>query len=267
MNWLSMADENSGFRRVSGLMGLLIRSALMIFLLSNVLNAQESGTKQDESKKETELKEVVVTATRSEKPVTEAPGSVEIISGKSLENRDVQSLDSALKSVSGMYSRREIMFSTLQPVINIRGIAGQNRTLVMMDGITLNEPRVGAAYFDGISANDVERIEVVKGPFSSLYGGYAMGGVVNVITRMPEKREFSLKSGYGNAWSDGQGFKALFSEYVSYGDRIGRFSWLTSYSRKWTDGYPYQFNVQSTAPPHMSLGIRATETPGMTDWT
>jgi len=258
MNPLSMANGNARFCRAPGLTGMLIQAVLIIIFLSNMLNAQESGSKPDESKKEKELKEVVVTATRSEKALTDAPGSIEVIAGKSLENRDTQSLDGALKSVPGMYSRRELMFSTLQPVINIRGIAGQNRTLVMMDGITLNEPRAGAAYFDGIAVDDVDRIEVVKGPFSSLYGGYAMGGVINVITRMPQKRDFTLKSGFGNSWSEGRGFDSLFSEYISYGDRIGKFSLLTSYSRKWSDGYPYQLNVQTTAPPAGYIGYMPT---------
>ena len=51
----------------------------------------------------------------------------------------------------------------------------------------------------GVSPGSLERIEVVKGPASSLYGGYAMGGVVNMITRMPEKQELTLTGGYGFA--------------------------------------------------------------------
>jgi len=212
---------------------------------------------------EASLDEVIVTATRTEKDVDSSPGSVTVITGKELEQRNVQSLDGALKSVPGLYSRRELEFSTLQPVINIRGIAGQNRTLVMMDGITLNEPRTGAGYFDGISVDDVERIEVVKGPFSSLYGGYAMGGVVNVLTKMPKKREITLKSGYGDAWDNGQSYGSLFSEYVSYGDRFAdKLSVLASYGRKWSSGYPYQLNVQTTKPTGLNGDTPTTTSSG-----
>lgn len=215
----------------------------------------------EETKQETRLDEVVVTATRTEKTLASVPATVSVITRKDLEMRNVQSLDGALKGVPGLYSRREQEFSTLQPVINIRGIAGQNRILVMVDGITLNEPRTGAGYFDGISADDVERIEVVKGPFSSLYGGYAMGGVINVLTKMPMKREMTLKSGYGNAWTNGQGFDRLYSEYISYGDRVAdKLSLLVSYGRKWTAGYPYQQNVQTAQPTTGITGYDTTTT-------
>ena len=153
----------------------------------------------DEAKpgKETPLEEVVVTATRTEQELFRAPGSVTVVTRESLDKRNIQSLDGALKEVPGFYSRREAEFSLLQPVISMRGIAGQNRTLVMIDDIPLNEPRTGAGYFDGLSVGDVQKIEVVKGPFSSLYGGYAMAGVINVMTKMPEKQEFVFKGGYG----------------------------------------------------------------------
>lgn len=226
---------------------------MMALLWSVPAMAVENGAPLD-----AKLDEVVVTATRGEQQLADSPGSVEVITKKNLKNRNSQSLDGALRSVPGLYSRRELEFSTLQPVINIRGIAGQNRTLVMVDGITLNEPRTGAGYFDGISVDDVDRIEVVKGPFSSLYGGYAMGGVINVITKMPEKREINFKSGYGNAWNSGEGFRNVFSEYISYGDRINKLSLFASYSRKWTDGYPYQQNVQSLKPPTSVTGYETT---------
>lgn len=252
---------------------LLLIPVILLFF-SGIVFAEEktsiNAKEKDELKAETtspakteetdaiKMKEIVVTATRTEKEVTDAPADVVVITKEEIKQRNVQSLDGALKTVSGLYSRRELEFSTLQPVINIRGIAGQNRTLVMKDGIPLNEPRVGAGYFDGIAVDNVDRIEVVKGPFSSLYGGYAMGGVVNVITKMPEKREFVVKSGYGNAWHSGEAFENLYSEYISYGDRFDKLSVFAGYSRKGTSGYPYQLNIQTTKPPAGYTGYETT---------
>jgi len=208
---------------------------------------EEKTTKQEE--KIQKFKEVVVTATRTEKDIEDTPGDVHVITKRDLEIRNVQSLDGALKEVPGVYSRREMEFSTLQPVVSTRGIAGQNRTLILVDGITLNEPRTGSGYFDGIPVEDVERIEFLKGPFSSLYGGYAMGGVVNVITKMPEKREITLRGGYGDSWDYKRAYEDLYRIYASYGDRLldNKLAVFLSYSRNGSNGYPYQ--LVATAQP------------------
>lgn len=236
---------------------------LMIFVLSiySAVFAVEGEEKTKiQAKEETKMEEIVVTATKTEKDVESAPGDVSVITKKELEMRNIQSVDAALKAVPGVYSRRELEFSTLQPVINLRGISGQNRTLVLVDGITLNEPRTGAGYFDGLSVDNIQQIEVVKGPFSSLYGGYAMAGVVNVITRMPEKREFILKSGYGTSWDRGNAFDDLYNYYVSYGDRLlnNKLAVLVSYGRKETNGFPYQWNVTSYIPASGYSGYELT---------
>jgi len=244
-------------------MRIVHKLLLMIFVLSiySTVSAVEGEEKVNvQTKDETKMEEIVVTATKSEKEVESAPGDVSVITRKELEMRNIQSVDAALKSVPGVYSRRELEFSTLQPVINLRGIAGQNRTLVLVDGITLNEPRTGAGYFDGLSVDNIQQIEVVKGPFSSLYGGYAMAGVVNVITRMPEKREFIFKSGYGTSWDRGEAFDDLYSYFISYGDRIlnNKLAVLASYGRKGTNGYPYQWNVTSYTPASGYSGYELT---------
>ena len=78
--------------------------------------------------KETNLDEITVTATRTEHSLADTPGAVTVITRKDFEKRNIQSLDGALKEIPGVYNRREMEFSTLQPVINIRGIAGHGRT-------------------------------------------------------------------------------------------------------------------------------------------
>lgn len=72
--------------------------------------------------------------------------------------------------------------------LSLRGFSEQKRTLILMDGVPLNDSYSGGVRYGGLLPENVERIEVAKGPFSSLYGGYAMGGVVNILTKMPKKR-------------------------------------------------------------------------------
>ncbi len=205
-------------------------------------------TKADDRKKVTKLDEIVVTATRTEKVLDDAPGSVAVITKTDMEKRNIQNVDDALNTTAGVYySRGKDMLDT-SPRITVGGITGYQRTLVLMDGVTMNNPYTGNVLWNLFTPQNVERIEVVKGPFSSLYGGYAMGGVVNIISKMPEKREFTVKSGYGSAWQRGEALNDLRTYYASYGDKIEKLRMFVSYDNKSTNGYVSDFNVQSTQP-------------------
>lgn len=207
--------------------------------------------------KETRLEEIVVTATRTEKELETAPGSVSVVTKENMEKRNIKTVDEALNTVSGVFNRRGKGLMDTMASITLRGIPSQQRTLILMDGITLNDSYSGGVRYGGMAVEDVERIEVVKGPFSSLYGGYAMGGVVNIITKMPEKREFTLKTGYGSSWERGEAMDDLRKVYLSYGDKIkDKLSLFLSYGYKSTNGYPTDFNVQSSKP-----------TAGITGWS
>jgi iron complex outermembrane receptor protein len=203
------------------------------------------------------LEEIVVTATRTEKEQETAPGSVSVVTKEDTEKRNVKTVDEALNTVSGVFDRRGKGLADTMTSITLRGIPSQQRTLILMDGIALNDSYSGGVRFGGMAVEDVERIEVVKGPFSSLYGGYAMGGVVNIITKMPEKREFTLKTGYGSSWDRGDALDDFRKFYLSYGDRLkDKLSLFLSYGYKATNGYPTDFNVQSSQP-----------TAGITGWS
>ncbi len=203
------------------------------------------------------LEEIVVTATRTEKELETAPGSVSVVTKDDMEKRNIKTVDEALNTVSGVFDRRGKGLMDTMSAITLRGIPSQQRTLILMDGITLNDSYSGGVRYGGMAVEDVERIEVVKGPFSSLYGGYAMGGVVNIITKMPEKRGFTLKTGYGSSWDRGDAMDDLRKFYLSYGDKIkDKFSLFVSYGYKTANGYPSDFNVQSSQP-----------TAGITGWS
>jgi len=203
------------------------------------------------------LEEIVVTATRTEKEIETAPGSVSVITKDDMEKRNIKTVDEALNTVSGVFDRRGKGLMDTMSAITLRGIPEQKRTLILIDGIALNDPYSGGLRSGGMAVEDVERIEVVKGPFSSLYGGYAMGGVVNIITKMPEEREFTFKSGYGSSWDRGDALDDFRKFYLSYGDRLkDKLSLFLSYGYKATNGYPADFNVQSSKP-----------TAGITGWS
>ena len=214
---------------------------------------------ETEEKKETpkQLEEIVVTATRTEKELESAPGSVSVVTKDDIEKRNIKSVDEALNTIPGVYNNRTKGFLDSIAYVALRGIPGSYRTLVMVDGITLNDAYSGGIKPGGFAPEDIERIEVVRGPFSSLYGGYAMGGVVNIITKMPKKREFTLKTGYGSSWDRGDAMDDVKKYYLSYGDKFkDKVSLFVSYGYKATGGYPSDLNVQSSQP-----------TSGITGWS
>ncbi|RKX61866.1 MAG: TonB-dependent receptor [Thermodesulfobacteriota bacterium] len=196
-----------------------------------------------------ELPEVVVTATRTEKEVEIAPASVNVVTKEKIELKNPKTIDETLNDIPGVMVRRGKGLLDTLAFITLRGVPKQQRTLIMMDGIILNAPYTGIVRFGGYFPEDLEKVEVVKGPFSSLYGGYAMGGVVNFITEMPEKREIVLKTGYGSSFDRGDAMDDLKRVYFSYGDKIAnRFSFFVSYGRHDTEGYPTKFVTRSSPP-------------------
>lgn len=178
------------------------------------------------------LGEVVISATKTEQSSADAPASVSVMSAKKIENMDIHSADEALKFTSGAYTKRAAGHepSVMGTNVVLRGIPDYSRTLVVVDGQTLNDPYIGAVTWESVPPETIKRIEVVPGPFSSLYGGSAMAGVINIITKVPTKREFSYKNGFGT-----DNFK---SESFVYQDRP--LEWLAvafDYGNKRSEGF------------------------------
>lgn len=245
--------------------GLLIALLIIIFGLIVPFAAIAEETTTDNI---VDLEPIVVTATRTDTTVTDAPGSISVISKKQIEERNIKSLDEALNTTVGVFddSKGKGLMGTTSSV-SMRGLSYDKRVLFMMDGIPLNDAYTGGVSYQLQSVENVEQIEVVKGAGSSLYGGNAMAGVVNIITRMPEKREITLKTGYGSSFDRGTALDDLSKVYISYGDRISdNFSFLGSYGYKTTNGYPTGLNVQSKDPSlsGISGGIPTTDSKGST---
>lgn len=161
----------------------------------SVVNAAFAAENEDAET----LGEVVISATKTEQSSADAPASVSVVSAKKIENMDVHSADEALRFIPGAYTKRAAGHepSVMGTNVVLRGIPDYSRTLVVVDGQTLNDPYIGAVTWESVPPETIQRIEVVPGPFSSLYGGSAMAGVINIITKVPAKRELSLRGGFG----------------------------------------------------------------------
>jgi iron complex outermembrane receptor protein len=211
-------------------------------------------------KNEAKLEEIVVTSTRTEKDIESAPGDVHVVTQKDIEKRNIKTVDEALNTLPGVFDRRgKGMMDTLAN-ISMRGIPGSNRTLILKDGVPLNTSYTGYANLNGMEPETIERIEVVEGPFSSLYGGYAMGGVVNILTKLPDQREIVVKTGYGSGFKNDDAPNDLWKAFVSYGDKIGSLRLYVGYGVKDTNGYPSDLVVVSSAPSSASGITGQTQT-------
>lgn len=146
------------------------------------LCALSVGAAQAQSSSEP-IPDIVITATRSPLAVTQAGSAISVITGEEIAKESPKSMADVLRRVPGL-SVAETGGPGGTTSVRIRG--GEARhTLVLIDGIRVNDPSSGAGEFDfaNLVATDIERIEVLRGPQSALYGSDAMGGVINIITR------------------------------------------------------------------------------------
>ncbi|HYB69769.1 MAG TPA: TonB-dependent receptor [Candidatus Bathyarchaeia archaeon] len=124
---------------------------------------------------------VVVTATKTETPTEQLGASVSIVNGDDFQTYLYPTVDEALRNVPGVQIQRSGSYGKTTS-ITIRG-ANANQVQVLVDGVRVKSPTLGQVDLSDISPDLIERIEIIRGPQSTLYGADAMGGVVNIITR------------------------------------------------------------------------------------
>ena len=147
--------------------------------------------------------QLVVTATRSEQRVADVPASVSIVSNEQIERSPAVVADDVLRQVPTFSLFRRTSSLAANPTaqgVSLRGIgpSGVSRTLVLLDNVPFNDPFGGWVYWTRVPLMNAERIEIVDGATSSLYGNYAMGGVINIVTNRPTPRTLIFKPQYGN---------------------------------------------------------------------
>src|SRR5689334_16178028 len=144
------------------------------------------------SDERTSLPPVVVTGTRSVVPNEEASSDVTVLDNETLERSGAQTLDDALRQLPDFNTFRRSSSLVTAPAedpeaqgVTLRGIGpgGASRALVLVDGIPANDPFGGWLYWGEIPLDSIDRVEIVRGGISSLWGDFAEAGVINNITR------------------------------------------------------------------------------------
>jgi len=149
------------------------------------------------------MDETVVTATKTSENRKDIPNATIIIGKEEIKDSGAKSLGELLANEPGIDWRTQGNYGAAVEAIHIRGMGGDG-TQVFINGINVNSPSLGSADLGMIDLNSIERIEIVKGAGSLLYGSGAMGGTINIITKEPDHDKMILRAGTGygtnNAW-------------------------------------------------------------------
>lgn len=155
-------------------------------LILNVSNAEQT------------LAPISITASRTDIPVEKVSGALTIITRQEIEQRNAVFVSDLLQSVPGVNVSRSGGSGALTQ-IRLRG-AEANQVLVIIDGIEVNDPAIGSEFnFAHLPTHNIERIEILRGPQSALWGSDALAGVINIITQQADAgKHINAKSSYGS---------------------------------------------------------------------
>lgn len=158
------------------------------------------------------LEEVVITGTKTFKRKTESPVIVNVLDSKTLNNLQVCNLAEGLKFQPGLRVETDCQTCNYQQ-LRMNGLAG-GYSQILINGRPIFSPLMGLYGMEQLPVNMIDRIEVVRGGGSSLYGSSAIGGTVNVITKIPTRDSFELNSFYQNM--NGKGSDYLLNGNASF---------------------------------------------------
>ena len=175
------------------------------------------------------LREVVVTATRTEKDPKDVTQSVTVISADEIKKSGASNAAEVVrKSVDLNFQEYGPKGSTAN--ISVRGSTAA-QVVILLDGIRLNSPRDGGFNLTDlpVALDDIERIEIVRGPSSALYGADAVGGVVNIITKKPKQNQARVTGAVGS-----HGYDSLSA---GNSGKMDKWYYVLSAGRETSDGY------------------------------
>lgn len=232
-------------------------SLIAVFIIfSGNLPAQIKEKKPGE--KRYIMEEIVVTATRTETPYKEVASSLTVITKEEIENKQQTLLLDFLRTVPALDVAQSGGPGKTTSVF-IRG-AKSEHTLVLIDGIEANDPISPSRSFDfaTLTTDNVERIEILRGPQSTLYGSDAIAGVINIITKKGVgKPRFSLSTEAGSfsTFNNSAGVSGG-GEWINYSLNLSRFITDGISAAKKSDG-----NIEKDGYASTSLSARMGITP------
>ncbi|HET8796591.1 MAG TPA: TonB-dependent receptor, partial [Thermoanaerobaculia bacterium] len=170
---------------------------LVIPILAALALASEPPSPEAQKPKVEEA--IVVTATRSERAVSELPVSTSVVGEEAIESAPVRSVDDLIRTIPGVHTSI-VSGSGSTPNnqrLSMRGLGG-TRALVLLDGVPIHDPYSGVVQWQKVSLDSLGQVEVVRGGNTSLFGNFALGGTINLITRPVDDSRVALDLSAGS---------------------------------------------------------------------
>jgi len=202
-----------------------------------------------------EITEIQVTANEVKTTLKQTPSSISIVSAEDIRNRNPLTFDDVLSDVQGVTifktSGINVQSLSIRGSSDVAGGGIGNRVLLLLDGRPSLTGDSKGALWSLIPVSIIERTEVVKGAFSSLYGSSAIGGVVNVITKKPTYKAFTslnLNYGFYNPLNDSLKFTdkllSFKSADVIHSNTYKKLAYLLNFNYKQNDGHAQQTDYE-----------------------
>ncbi len=175
------------------------------------------------------MEEIVVTATRTEKTIKDLSATVSVIAREDIEASNANSCTDLLNTLPGLFVQKTGSFGRAD--VDIRGIGGGGTAImVLVDGRPVKMGLFGCTITHSLPLDNVERIEVIRGPLSVLYGSDALGGVINIITRQVKRGfETDLTTSYGTYNTQQYRFR--------HGGNLGKFNYYLTVDKRGSSGH------------------------------
>jgi vitamin B12 transporter len=201
-----------------------------------VCHAQEATPTP--SPAEVEVESVVVSATRFDIPLDQSPASASVISSEELEQKQIQRVSDALREVPGLSVVQTGVAGQLTSVFT-RGLRSEH-TQVLLDGIPINQGLQGAFNFADFTTEDIDRIEVVRGSQSTIYGPRALAGVIQIFTKQGTGTPGVMFAAEGGSYD-------TFREWSQSDGKVDGFDYSVGASRLDTKNARPNNNYRNTA--------------------
>ena len=165
-------------------------------LAEEIEQTEEVKQVEKEEQEVLKLEEVVVTGTKTERKLKDTPVRTEVLTAQDIEDKGAINLYQILEGVPGVRVEQQCSYCSFT-VVRMQGLEA-GHVQVLIDGQPIFSGLAGVYGLDQIPASNIERIEIVKGAGSALYGSSAISGVINIITRKPTSNpELTLKTEWG----------------------------------------------------------------------
>src|SRR5438477_9945432 len=209
-----------------------------LFSAASTMRAQDAVRSTTNDQDEAEAAPVIVSATRTEIPLDQSPASVSVITAEDIEQKQTQRVSNALREIPGLSVVQTGTVGQLTSVFT-RGLRSEH-TQILLDGIPINQGLQGAFNFADLTTDDIDRIEVVRGPQSTIYGPRALAGVIQIFTKEGTGTPNVMLAAEGGSYD-------TFREWGQSDGKIGDFDYSLGASRLDTENARPNNNYRNTA--------------------